>query len=166
MHELFTDPFASHVYQAILYTLNGQAAKNLTEAPEEPKTKKRKLQQKEVVVLQTPPFFAILRRRLVDLVKSWDLSRLQSLAFDKYAVPLLQIIIENDIWTKETKEKKSKGRKHDKTLAKVIVFGENESDSFSKVKLMVFRSRRFREPITSGYHRKSNHGNDNQNLVK
>jgi len=130
MGEQFTDPFASHVYQAILNTLNGQATKNLSEVPEEPKSKKRKLQPKVDILLQTPPSFATLREKLIGIVKSWDLSRFHSLAFDKYAVPLLQVIVESDIPTKVTKvkkEKKSKSKKQDQTLANLILFGEDES---------------------------------------
>ena len=125
MSEQFTDPFASHVYQAILHTLNGEAFKNLSEVPEEPKSKKRKLQPKAEIPLQTPPSFATLLEKLISVVKSWDLSRLQSLAFDKYAVPLLQAIIESDIPTKGKKEKKSK--KRDQTLVNMILSGGDES---------------------------------------
>jgi len=132
MHEQFTDPFASHVYQAILYTLNGQATKNLAGVPQEPKSKKRKVQPKSDSVLQTPSFFSALREKLVGIVKAWDLSKFQSLAFDKYAVPLLQTIIESDIPTKEKKEKKkkSKSKKRDQTLVNLILFGGDESNSF------------------------------------
>jgi len=127
MHEQFTDPFASHVYQAILNTLNGHATKNLSEVPEEPRSKKRKLQPKAESVLQTPPSFTTLREKLVGIVKSWDPSLFQNLAFDKYAVPLLQAIIESDVPAKVKKEKKSKSSKRDKKLANILLFGEDES---------------------------------------
>src|SRR5271170_697377 len=71
MHEQFTDPFASHVYQAILYTLNGEATKNLAGVPEEPKSKKRKVQPKAESVFQTPSFFAALREKLLGNAKAW-----------------------------------------------------------------------------------------------
>jgi hypothetical protein len=133
MHEQFTDPFASHVYEAILYTLNGQATKNLAGVPEDPTSKKRKVQPKAESVLQTPSFFTALREKLIGIVKAWDLSRFQSLVFDKYAVPLLQTIIESDIpikEKKEKKEKKSKSKKRYQTLANLILFGGDESNSY------------------------------------
>jgi len=128
MHKQFTDPFASHVYLAILYTLNGQATKNLAEAPEEPKSKKRKRAPKVDIVLQTPSFFATLREKLIAIVKAWDISRFQSLALDKYAVPLLLTIIESDIPRKEKKDKKEK-KKRNQTIANLILFGGIESNS-------------------------------------
>ena len=130
MSEQFTDPFASHVYQAILNTLNGQALKNLSEVPEEPKSKKRKLQSKADILLHTPSSFATLLEKLISVVQSWDLSRFQSLAFDKYAVPLLQAIIESDIPTKGTKVKKEKkSKKRDQTLVNMILSGGDESSA-------------------------------------
>lgn len=133
MHEQFTDPFASHVYQAVLYTLNGQATKNLTGVPEEPKVKKRRVQLKAEDILQTPPSFSTLRQRLFDIVKSWEISRFHTLAFDKYAVPLLQTIVESDIPIKEKKEKKSKSKKRDTTLANLLLFGNGDESCPFKV---------------------------------
>lgn len=130
MSEQFTDPFASHVYQAILNTLNGQALKNLSEVPEEPKSKKRKVQSKADILLHTPSSFATLLEKLISVVQSWDLSRFQSLAFDKYAVPLLQAIIESDIPTKGTKVKKEKkAKKRVQTLVNMILSGGDESSA-------------------------------------
>lgn len=131
MHEHFTDPFASHVYQAILHTLNGHPHKNLAEGPQ---TKKKKLQHDVALIYQTPPSFHELQKSFLNTVKSWDLSLLQTLVFDKYAVPLLQTIIESDI--PQNSKTKSKARQESsRTLVDIILSGkEAKSKGFDWLK--------------------------------
>lgn len=113
MNELFVDPFASHVYQAVLQTLNGRTQVNIV------KRKKRKARADEATPVPTPEFFAELKLRLITSVRGWDQSLLQNLVLDKYAVPLLQLIIESDV-PKNIKEKSKSGNR---TLAQVILCG-------------------------------------------
>ena len=118
MHELFKDPFASHVYQSFLYTLNGHPMENLVD---ERSGKKRKTNSSSTV--QIPPSFTELRAKFFNIIKQWDQSLLQNLVFDKYAVPLLQTIIENDL---PKKTKKSKGNAGgEQTIAGLLLFGRN-----------------------------------------
>jgi hypothetical protein len=119
MHEMFTDPFASHVYQAFLYTLSGHPMENLVD---ERTGKKRKTDTKSKV--QIPPTFTELQTKLFTIVKQWDLSLLQNLAFDKYAVPLLQKIIENDL-PKKVKRKSKGNAGGEQTIADIFLFGRN-----------------------------------------
>jgi len=129
MHELFQDPFASHVYQAILHTLNGHPQKNLE--AEGNVTKKRKKKHADDTTYQTPEAFADILAKVLKTVKRWDLTILQSLVFVKYAVPLIQVIIESDI-TKKKKKSKDKGASKkstkNETLSTIILFG-NDPDS-------------------------------------
>lgn len=125
MHEQFTDPFASHVYHAFLYTLNGHPQKNLID---QWTTKKRKAEQTDAVT-RTPSSFADLQTKLLNIVKQWDQTLLRNLAFDKYAVPLLQSIIESDV-PKKMKKKSKGNRIGDHTIADLLLFGQSsESDS-------------------------------------
>jgi hypothetical protein len=120
MHELFIDPFASHVYQAILHTVTGHPQKNLTEE----RTAKRRRAENTDTVYSTPQSFIDLRNKFFTLVKKWDQSLLQSLVLDKYAVPLLQVIIECDV-PKRPKKKSKSGRTAEQTLADLILFGKD-----------------------------------------
>jgi hypothetical protein len=126
MHELFVDPFASHVYQAILHTLAGRPQMNLVE---ERTTKRRRKNVDTNTVYAMPESFSNLRSKVLKTVKKWDLSLLQTLVFDKYAVPLLQVMIEIDVPKKRSKKSKE-GHKVGKTLTDIILFGkDSESDS-------------------------------------
>src|SRR5579859_5024893 len=129
MHELFIDPFASHVYQAILHTLNGHPDKNL--GGEGNVTKKRKKHGADTTY-QIPESFSGALAKILKTVKKWDIKLLQSLVFDKYAVPLIQLIIESDITTKSKKKSKEKGTSKNgsnkEALANIILFG-NDPDS-------------------------------------
>jgi hypothetical protein len=119
MHEMFIDPFAAHVYQAILHTLTGHPQKNLVE---EHTAKKRKVEAEANTLYETPPSFGELRKKFLSLVKQWDLPLLQSQVFDKYAVPLLQSIIEIDI-PKKSKKRAKEGTTGPQTLADLVLFG-------------------------------------------
>ena len=121
MHELFTDPFASHVYQAFLNTLSGHPLKNLTDGRT---AKKRKIDQDATTHVQTPASFAGLQAKLITLVKEWDQVLLQTMVFDKYAVPLLQAIIEIDL---PKKKKKSKDKAGQETTSDLILFGKDSN---------------------------------------
>jgi hypothetical protein len=118
MNELFADPFGSHVYQAILRTLNGQSMKNLSER--HPKNK-RKLREEPDATLKTPPSFADLKLKFLNIIKQWDENLLHTLVFDKYAVPLLQIVIESDIQKKP--KKKSKEGRDDQSIGDLLLLG-------------------------------------------
>ena len=120
MHELFIDPFASHVYQALLNTLCGHALKNLTDTR---RAKKRKVDQDANTVVPTPPSFADLKGKFISLVKEWDQDLLQTMVFDKYAVPLLQTIIEIDL----PKKKISKGNAGHETFGDLLLFGKDSN---------------------------------------
>jgi hypothetical protein len=117
MNELFADPFASHVCQAILQTLNGRPQVNIAK-----RDKKRKTRTEDTTTVQTPESFADLKSKYISIVQGWDQTHLQALVFDKYAVPLLQLIIESDI---PKKSKKSKSGSC--TLAEVILFGGSDA---------------------------------------
>lgn len=121
MHELFTDPFASHVYQAFLNTLSGHPLKNLTDGRT---AKKRKTDQDANTPVQTPASFANLQAKLITLVKEWDRDLLQTMVFDKYAVPLLQAIIEIDL---PKRKKKSKSKVRQETISDLILFGKDSN---------------------------------------
>jgi len=118
MNELFTDPFAAHVYQAILHTLNGQPLKNTSE---QRLAKRRKTQQEDSAVYHTPQTFADLLKRFLEVVKLWDKALFQTLVFDKYAVPLLQMVIEKD----RPKRKISKGKPQEYTIGELILSGND-----------------------------------------
>jgi len=113
MNELFVDPFASHVYQAVVQTLNGHPKLNVI------KRNKRKIATEDPTAVPTPESFTALKAKLISSVRGWDQSLLQSVVFDKYAVPLLQVIIESDVPKKPKKKSKSESY----TLAEVILFG-------------------------------------------
>jgi len=109
------DPFAAHVYQAILHTLYGKPYKNLTE---DQKAKRRKKDNNTDQTVSTPESFLELRTKLIHPVKQWETTLLERLLFDKYAVPLIQLIIESDI-PKKSKKKSKQG----KTLADTLITG-------------------------------------------
>jgi len=113
MNELFFDPFASHVYQAVVQTLSGHPKVNVVNK------NKRKIAPEDPTTVPTPPSFTALKAKLISYVRGWDQSLLQSLIFDKYAAPLLQLIIESDVPKKPKKKSKSESY----TLAEVILFG-------------------------------------------
>lgn len=117
MNELFVDPFATHVYKAILNTLTGYPPKNLNK---ERISRKRKTVHDDDTVYRTPTAFEDLLRRFLGIIGSWDNTLLQTLAFDKYAVPLLQAIIEKDV---PRPKKKSKIKPGDRTIGEMILFG-------------------------------------------
>jgi Zn-dependent M16 (insulinase) family peptidase len=119
MHELFMDPFASHVYQAVLHTLNGYPQKNLTE----PHASKKRKKQKEDIP-HSCPSFEDLRSKMIDTVKEWDPAVLQSLVFDKYAVPLMQTIIESDV-PKKSKKLSKKHKTSRNTVASLLLNGKD-----------------------------------------
>jgi len=121
MCELFADPFASHVYQAFLNTLSGHPLKNLTD---ERTAKKRKIEQADNALVQTPASFAGLQSKLIAIIKEWDQVLLQTMVFDKYAVPLLQAIIEIDL---PKKKKKSKGKAGRETISDLILFDKDSN---------------------------------------
>lgn len=127
MHELFIDPFASHVYQAILDTLTGHPEKNL--GGEGNVTKKRKKKHSGETAYQIPESFQDTLSKLLKTVKKWDLKLLQSLVFDKYAVPLIQLLIECDTTKKSKKKLKDKGASkkpfNKEALANMILFGND-----------------------------------------
>jgi len=116
MNELFVDPFSSHVYRAVLQILNGRPRVNVA------KKKKRKRTPEDATTVQTPESFAALKTKLISSVRGWDQSLLQSLVFDKYAVPLLELVIESDV---PKPKKKSKSESH--VLAEVILFGGHDA---------------------------------------
>jgi hypothetical protein len=81
--------------------------------------KKRKVDANVETAYPTPTSFADLRIRFLSIVKLWELPLLQSLVFDKYAVPLLQLIIESDV----TKKPKKKNKVAEPTLIDLLLFG-------------------------------------------
>lgn len=125
MHELFIDPFASHVYQAIIHTLTGHPRKNLGGGNV---TKKRKKKHTEDTTYQIPESYTNTLAKILKTVKEWDIELLQSLVFDKYAVPLMQIITESDVVKKPKKKSKDKKGVSSATLSDIILFG-NDADS-------------------------------------
>jgi len=120
MNELFVDPFASHVHQTILNTLNGISPKNLSE---DKRTKKRKLKH-DTETHRTPESFNDMKIRFLDVVRGWDVSVTRSLAFDKYAVPVLQSIIQMD--TLKASKKKTKPKPSHQTFGELLVFAQDE----------------------------------------
>jgi hypothetical protein len=126
MHEMFLDPFASHVYQAIIHTLTGRPWKNL--GAEGNVTKKRKKKHTGDTTGQVPESFSNTLAKLLKTVKKWDLEALQSLVSDKYAVPLMQVIIQNDVVQKSKKKSKDKKESSTVTVSDMILFG-NGADS-------------------------------------
>jgi Zn-dependent M16 (insulinase) family peptidase len=140
MHELFLDPFAAHVYQAILHTLNGHPQKNLTE----PHASKKRKKKEGDISYSCPSSFEDLRTKLIDTVKQWDPAVLQSLVLDKYAVPLMQTIIESDVPKKSKKmSKKHKTSRH--TVAALLLNGKDaESEGFSTLNVAKIRTTRIR----------------------
>jgi nucleolar protein 9 len=113
MHELFVDPFASHVYQAFLHTLNGHPQMNLDDQHKKNQRKKK---------YETPSSFTELKMELVNMVKQWDIILLQALVFDKYSVSLLQTILEIDI----PKKKSKKNAIANRTLTDILLFGNDK----------------------------------------
>jgi hypothetical protein len=86
--------------------------------------KKRKIDQDAATQVQTPASFAGLQEKLITLVKEWNQALLQSMVFDKYAVPLLQAIIEIDL---PKKKKKSKDKVGKETISDLILFGKDSN---------------------------------------
>lgn len=123
MHELFVDPFASHVYKGVLQTLNGHPQVDFD------KKRKRKAQPGATTTVPTPDSFAELKSKLLSTVRGWDQTLLQTLVFDKYAVPLIQLIIESDV----PKQSKKKSKPSNRTLAEIILFGGGDGDFNDKV---------------------------------
>jgi len=122
MNELFMDPFATHVYKAMLNTLSGYPQKNLNE--ERVSRKRKTVHDDDDTVYRTPTTFEDLLRRFLGIVSSWDNALLQTMAFDKYAVPLLQAIIETDV---PRPTKKSKIKPGNRTIGEMILFGNGEN---------------------------------------
>jgi hypothetical protein len=133
MHEMFMDPFASHVYQAMIHTLTGHPRKNLGEGNG---TKKRKKKYTEETTYQVPESFTNTLAKILKTVKEWELKLLQSLVLDKYAVPLMQVIAESDVVKKSKKKSKDKKEVGSATLSDIILFG---NDADSKGNCLIFR---------------------------
>jgi hypothetical protein len=123
MHELFVDPFASHVYQTVLQTLNGHPQVDFD------KKRKRKGRTGDTTTVPTPDSFAELKAKLLSTVREWDQTLLQTLVFDKYAIPLLQLILESDL----PKQSKKKSKPSNRTFAEVILFSGGDGEFNDKV---------------------------------
>jgi hypothetical protein len=124
MNELFIDPFVSHVYKAVLSTLNGCPKRNLETGGEKPKKRKRTQADPTDMSYKIPPSFQDPKQKFLALVKEWDISVLQNLALDKYAGPTLERIIECDLPDKSKKSKESKESKK-QTLSELLLFGKD-----------------------------------------
>jgi NOP9-like PUF repeat domain len=121
MHELFRDPFAHHVYEAIMMTLSGRAQNNIAQRSD---SKKRKRHDSSGKSLAVPERFPEILAKLLGSVKQFEWSVLETMAFDRYAVPVIQAIIDVDV--PKMGKKKSKGESKYKSLIEILLSGAGD----------------------------------------